>query len=167
MLTNFCPTCFVHPFDKSTIEATHSLRYIEKTAEKWAVLMDIETNLSLRFPLQFPIRVRILDDLPKLLAGGLPITTINLVLKQKQRERGATLASLDTYVRAAHLYLEFCAHRQQSLIGVSEKAFFLFKHALLGDPSPSPSRPFVTLSGNRGRRTADLILTLLYSLATY
>jgi integrase len=128
--------------------------------------MEIETNLSLRFPLQFPIRVRILDDLPKLLAGGLPITPINLVLKQKQRERGATLASLDTYVRAAHLYLEFCAHRQQSLIGVSNEEFFWFKHALLGDPFASASGPFVTLSGNRGRRTADLMLTLLYSLAT-
>jgi integrase len=128
--------------------------------------VDLETNLSLRFPLQFPIRVRILDGLPKLLAGGLPITPINLVLKQKQRERGATLASLDTYVRAAQLYLEFCAHRQQSLIGISNEEFIWFKHALLGDPFASASGPFVTLSGTRGRRTADLMLTLLYSLAT-
>lgn len=128
--------------------------------------MDIETNLSLRLPLQFPIRVRILNDLPKLLAGGLPITPINLVLKQKQRERGSTLASLDTYVRAAHLYLEFCAHRQQSLIGVSNEEFIWFKHALLGDPFPDVSGLFVTLSGKRQRRTADLMLTLLYSLAT-
>src|ERR1051326_399391 len=134
-------------------------------AEKWAVLMDIETNLSLRVPLQLPIRVRLLDGLPKLLAGGLPMTPINLVLKQKQRERGATLASLDTYVRAAHLYLEFCAHRQQSLVGVSNEEFLLFKHALLGDPFKSASGSLVTLSGKRGRRTADLMLTLLYSLA--
>ncbi len=123
--------------------------------------MDIETKLSLRLPLQLPIRVRILDDLPKLLAGGLPITPINLVLKQKQRERGATLGSLDTYVRAAHLYLESCAHRQQSLVGVSNEEFIWFKHALLGDPFPSASGPLVTLSGKRGRRTADLMLTLL------
>jgi hypothetical protein len=97
--------------------------------------------------------------------GGLPITPINLVLKQKQRERGATLASLDTYVRAARLYLEFCAHRQQPLVGVSNEEFIWFKHALLGDPFLSASGLLVTLSGKRGRRTADLMLTLLYSLA--
>jgi integrase len=90
---------------------------------------------------------------------------MNLILKQKQREQGATLASLDTYVRAARLYAEFCAHRQQSLIGVSNEEFIWFKHALLGDHFPSASGSLVTLSGKRGRHTADLMLTLLYSLA--
>jgi hypothetical protein len=113
--------------------------------------MDVGLHLSLSLPLRFPIRVRTLDGVPKLLAGGIPVTPINLILKQKQREQGATLASLDTYVRAARLYAEFCAHRQQSL---------------LGDPFPSASGPLVTLSGNRQRRTADLMLTLIYSLAT-
>jgi integrase len=128
--------------------------------------MDIGLHLSLSLPLRFPIRVRTLDGVPKLLAGGIPITPINLILKQKQREQGATLASLDTYVRAARLYAEFCAHRHQSLVGVSNEEFIWFKHALLGDPFPSASGPFVTLSGKRQRRTADLMLTLIYSLAT-
>jgi integrase len=139
---------------------------VVKIAEKWAVLMNIETNLSLRLPLQLPVRVRILDGLPKLLAGGLPITPVNLILKQKQRERGATLTSLDTYVRAARLYLEFCAYRQQSLVGISNEEFIWFKHALLGDPFPNAAGSLISLSGKRERRTADLMLTLLYSLAT-
>ncbi len=92
--------------------------------------MDIGLHLSLSLPLRFPIRVRTLDGVPKLLAGGIPITPINLILKQKQREQGATLASLDTYVRAARLYTEFCAHRHQSLVGISNEEFIWFKHAL-------------------------------------
>ncbi len=127
--------------------------------------MNNETNLSLRLPLRFPIRVRILDGLPKLLAGGVPITPINLILKQKQQEYGATLASLDTYVRAARLYLEFCAHRQQTLVGISNEEFIWFKHALLGDLFPCANGNLIRLAGERGRRTADLMLTLLYSLA--
>jgi integrase len=133
--------------------------------KRWVVMVDSETNLSLRFPLQFPVRVRILDGLPKLLAGGLPVTPINLILKQKQREQGATLASLDTYVRAARLYVEFCAHRQQPLANISNEEFIWFKHALLGDRFPNASGSLVALRGKRGRRTADLMLTLLYSLA--
>jgi integrase len=128
--------------------------------------MDVGLTLSLSLPLQFPVRVRMLDGLPKLLAGGIPITPMNLVLKQKQREQGSTAASLDTYVRAARLYAEFCAHRQQSLVGVSNEEFIWFKHALLGDPFASGSGSMVTLSGKRERRTADLMLTLIYSLAT-
>jgi integrase len=37
---------------------------------------------------------------------------------------------------------------------------------LLGDPFPDVSGSWASLSGKRGRRTADLMLTLLYSLAT-
>ena len=128
--------------------------------------MEIVLNLSLRITLQFPIRVRTLDGLPKLLAGGVPISPINLVLKQKQREQGATQASLATYIRAACCYVEFCAYRQQTLVGVSNEEFTWFKHALLGDPFPDATGTFRQLQGERGRRTADLMLTLLYSLAT-
>lgn len=127
--------------------------------------MDIETNLSLRFPVQLPIRTRVVDDLPILLAGGLPITPINLVLEQRKREKGATRVSLDTYVRAARLYLEFCAYRQQSLIGVSNEEFIWFTQALLGHPFLAASGSMISLSGKRDKRTADLMLRLLYSLA--
>ncbi len=80
--------------------------------------------------------------------------------------KGATLASLATYVRAAQLYVEFCAHRGQTLIGISNEEFIWFKHALLGEPFPDATRTLRRLRGKRGRRTADLMLTLLYSLAT-
>jgi hypothetical protein len=76
VLTNFGPTHLVLPRETSTIEVTHSLRRMVEIAEKWVVLMINEINLSLRLPLRFPIRAIILDDLPKLLAGGLPVTPI-------------------------------------------------------------------------------------------
>jgi integrase len=127
--------------------------------------MEVGLNLSLSTPLRFPVRVRMLDSVPKILAGGVPVIPVNLILLQRQREMGSTPASLGTYVRAAHLYIEFCAHRDHSLLQISNEEFIWFKHALLGDPFPDASGNLVRLTGTRGRRTADLMLTLLYSLA--
>ena len=79
---------------------------------------------------------------------------------------GATSASLDTYVRAARLYVEFCAHRGQSLLGITNEEFYWFKHALLGHPFPDLSGTYIRLLGERKERTADLMIVLLYSLAT-
>ncbi len=90
---------------------------------------------------------------------------INLVLQQRQRETGATRSSLETYARAARLYVEFCAHRGQSLIGITNEEFKWFKDALLGYPFLAADGGYVHLSGERGERTGDLMLTLLYSLA--
>jgi integrase len=128
--------------------------------------MEIGLNLSLRVPLRLPVRVRILHDLPKIIAGGIPVTPINLAFKQRQREAGATQVSLETYARAAHLYVEFCAHRGQTLLGVSNEEFHWFKQALLGHSFLSAAGTSVTLSGERKERTADLMIVLLYSLAT-
>jgi len=126
--------------------------------------MEVGLNLSLSTPLRFPVRIRMLDSVPKILAGGVPVTPFNLVLLQRQREKGSTQASLDTYARAVRLYVEFCAHRHRSLIQISNEEFIWFKNALLGHPFPNSDGKLVRLDGERGRRTADLMLTLLYSL---
>src|SRR5712692_10172906 len=96
--------------------------------------MNLGPSFSLHASLRLPVRARTVDGAPKIIAGGVPVTPINLVLRQRQQDEGATDASLNTYVRAARLYVEFCAHRGCSLIDVSHEAFTLFKHALLGDP---------------------------------
>ena len=126
--------------------------------------LEVGLNLSLSTPLRFPVRIRMLDSVPKILAGGVPVTPFNLVLLQRQREKGSTQASLDTYARAARLYVEFCAHRHRSLIQISNEEFIWFKNALLGHPFSNSDGKLVRLDGERGRRTADLMLTLLYSL---
>ena len=126
--------------------------------------LEVGLNLSLSTPLRFPVRIRMLDSVPKILAGGVPVTPFNLVLLQRQREKGSTQASLDTYARAVRLYVEFCAHRHRSLIQISNEEFIWFKNALLGHPFSNSDGKLVRLDGERGRRTADLMLTLLYSL---
>ncbi len=80
--------------------------------------LEVGLNLSLSTPLRFPVRIRVLDGVPKILAGGIPVAPLNLVLVQRQREKGSTQASLDTYARAARLYVEFCAHR----LGLSSRS---------------------------------------------
>jgi len=111
-----------------------------------------------------PVRIRLVEDTPKLIAGGIPVTPFNLVLQERQLYEGATQASINTYLRAARLYVEFCAHRQQSLIGISDEEFRWFTGALIGKPFPDAQGQSVRLSGKRGKRTADLMITLLYSL---
>jgi integrase len=118
----------------------------------------------LSIPLKLPVRIARIGDMPKLIAGGIPVTPINLVLQERQTHEGATQASIDTYLRAARLYVEFCAHRQQSLIGISDEEFRWFTGALIGQSFPDAQGQSVRLSGKRGKRTADLMITLLYSL---
>lgn len=104
-----------------------------------------------------------------MIAGGVPVTPFNVVLEQRHLNEAATLASLETFARAGRLYSEFAAHRGRSFIGVLNDEFTLFVGALQG-------RPFVDTSGRRvflssapdrprGKRTCDLMLRLLYSIA--
>ncbi len=120
---------------------------------------------TLTLPLKLPVRIRLVEDTPKLMAGGIPVTPINLVLQERKAHEGATPASIETYLRAARLYVEFCAHRQQSLIGISDEEFRWFTSALIGQPFLDHQGQPVRLNGKRGKRTADLMITLLYSLA--
>ncbi len=120
---------------------------------------------TLTLPLKLPVRIRLVEDTPKLMAGGIPVTPINLVLQERKTHEGATPASIETYLRAARLYVEFCAHRQQSLIGISDEEFRWFTSALIGQTFLDAQGQPVRLNGKRGKRTADLMITLLYSLA--
>jgi integrase len=127
--------------------------------------MGLTTPAALSTPLKLPIKVRRVGDLPKIMAGGIPVIPINVALQRRQSDTGATRASLDTYVRAGRLYCEFAAHRGQSLIGITNEEFSWFKNALQGSPFPNAAGAHVKLSGERGRRTTDLMLTLIYSIA--
>src|SRR5438067_12980188 len=80
-----------------------------KIAERQVTTLEVGLNLSLSTPLRFPVRTRMLDGVPKILAGRVPVIPVNPILLQRQREMGSTSASLATYVRAVHLYIEFCA----------------------------------------------------------
>lgn len=127
--------------------------------------MNLQPHYFLHVPLELPVRIISLDGLPKVFAQSLPVVPFNLVLQQKSLEQGATAKSLSTYARAARLYTEFCAQRRRGLVDIADQEFLLFKQALLGNPFPNVSGEFVFLPGKRGKRTADLMLTLLYSLA--
>lgn len=119
---------------------------------------------TLREQLRLPVEVLTVDGLPKVLAGNLPVTPINIALRQRREKGGATVESLDTYVRAARLFVEFAAHRGRSLADVTNEEFRWYVQALLGNPFLNSEGRQVTLSGERGPRTADTMLSLLYTL---
>lgn len=89
-------------------------------------------NPSISKILALPIRMTIVDGLPKLVAGGVPVTPINVVLGRRKTHGGATDESLDTYSRAGRLYAEFCGHLGRSIIDITNSEFHLYKDALLG-----------------------------------
>lgn len=120
---------------------------------------------SLREQLRLPVEVLTVDGFPKLLAGNLPVTPLNVALRRRREKRGVTEASLDTYVRAARLFVEFGAHRGRSLVDVTNEEFRWYVQALLGNPFLNSKGQQVSLPGKRGPRTADTMLSLLYTLA--
>lgn len=123
--------------------------------------------ITISEPLKLPVRVIKVDDLPKVIAGGVPVTPVNIVLARRQRYRGATQDSLNTYARAARLYVEFCAHLERSLIEISNDDFCRFKDALLNLPFPNANGDWIRIVGRRERkpRTADLMVRLIYTIA--
>jgi integrase len=127
--------------------------------------MRLLPSISLREPLKLPVEVIQVDGLPKLLAANLPVTPLNVILKLKQENRGATTASLEPYTRAARLYVEFAAHRRRSLLDVTNEEFKWFTRALIGGHFLDADGQQRQLSGRRGPRSADTMISLLYSLA--
>lgn len=121
--------------------------------------------MILREPLRLPVEVIEVDGFPKVLAGNVPVTPINVALKYKVENRGATKASIETYTRAACLFVEFSAHRGRSLVEVTDEEFRWFTQALQGHSFPGVDGTHKFLRGQRKERTADLMITLLYSLA--
>lgn len=129
--------------------------------------MSLPPSISVSRTLKPPVRVLKLGGLPKLMAGGVPVTPVNVALLRRQRDRGATGQSLEAYLRAAQLYVEFGAHLGRSIINVTDAEFNRFKDALQGLSFRDSRGEWVRLGGKRvrGKRTADLMLSLLYSLA--
>ncbi|MDQ3802756.1 MAG: site-specific integrase [Acidobacteriota bacterium] len=129
--------------------------------------MPLTPSISVSFTLKLPVRVLKLGGASKLMAGGVPVTPVNAALVRRQRDRGATMQSLEAYLRAVRLYVEFGAHLGRSIIDVTDAEFNCFKDALQGLPFRNSSGEWVRLGGKRerGKRTADLMLSLLYSLA--
>jgi integrase len=122
-------------------------------------------SITLRERLKLPVETIKVDGLPKLIAGGLPVTPLNIVLKWKRDNRGATDSSLETYARAGRLYTEFAAHRGKPLLDITDEEFRWFTRALKGGHFPDENNDEQHLSGARGPRTSELMLALLYSLA--
>lgn len=122
-------------------------------------------SITLREPLSFPVEIIEVDGLHKIMSGNLPVTPMNVTLEWKQQNRGATKASLETYARAARHYVEFAAHRSRSLIDVTNEEFKWFTQALTGGYFLGADGTQRQLRGVRGARTADTMISLLYSLA--
>lgn len=122
---------------------------------------------SLNVPLTLPVRTSVINGLPKIIAGSGPVTPINVVLERRHSLSGATLDSVSTYARAGYLYASFCAQLERAIVDISDDDFSRFKEALLGSPFPNSQGEWVTLPNprNRGARTADLMLALIYSVA--
>lgn len=127
--------------------------------------MNLPPSPTLREPLKLPVGVIKVDGLPKIIAGGCPVTPINVALKRRRETRGATDASLDVYVRGARLLSEFVAHRGKALIDLTNEDFQWFTNALKGKPFLDGEGRQVLLTGSRGARTADLMIAVNYSLA--
>lgn len=123
-------------------------------------------SITVREPLSLPIRVIRVDDLPKIIAGGVPVTPLNVVLGRRARYGLASPASLNVYVRAASLYAKFCAHLRRSIFDVTDNDFSRFTDALLGLQFSDFDGNWVSIDGRRGGRTADLMISLLYSMAS-
>jgi integrase len=122
-------------------------------------------SITLREQLKLPVEMVVVDGLPKILAGNLPVTPINVTLKWKRENRAATVPSLDTSARAARLYVEFAAHRGRSLVDVTNEEFRWFTKALKGEYFLDLNGQQRLLSSSGGPRTADTRIALLYSLA--
>ena len=131
----------------------------------------VGSSISLERALKFPvevIRVPAEDRVeePKILAAGVPVTPINNVLSQRRRFKAATKHSIDTYLRAGHLYVVFCAHLGRSIIDITNDEFKIFLGALRGEQFLDAGGNGKTLEGKRSERTADLMVSLMYSIAS-
>jgi hypothetical protein len=94
------------------------------------------------------------------------VVPFNAALRHRARHDGATRKSLAAYARAAALYTTYCAHQQIGLLDVTNDEFPSFVDSLLGLKFRDACGQLVQLDGRaRSRRSADLYLALLYSIA--
>jgi integrase len=121
---------------------------------------------SVRIQPRLPVWIRWVDSLPKILAGSVPVVPFNGALRHRARHDGATRKSLAAYARAAALYTMYCAHQRVGLLDIANDEFPYFVDSLLGLQFRDATGQRVHLDGRiRSRRSADLYLTLLYSIA--
>lgn len=126
----------------------------------------ITGNPSLDIQPRLPVWIRWVDGVPKILAGGVPVVPFNGALRHRARHDGATSKSLGAYARAAVLYTTYCAHQRVGLLDVANDEFPSVVDGLCGLEFRDASGQLVHLDGRvRSRRSADLYLALLYSLA--
>jgi hypothetical protein len=125
------------------------------------------SNKRLFHPLSLPVEVLRIDGTPKITACGIPIIPFNFALKYRQLYKAATDASLNTYVRAAKLYVEFAAHLNTSIFEITNQDFRTFMEALQGRPFRNSRGVEVRLNGIRSKRTADLAVFLSHSTRNY
>lgn len=128
------------------------------------------SSITLEQSLKLPVKVLRIDsedhvEEPKLIAGGVTVTPINVVLSRRRRFRAASKSSIATYLRAAKLYVLFCAHLGRSIIDITNNEFEIYVGALLGERFRDSHGEWVKLEGKRSERTADLMITLMYSIA--
>src|SRR5438128_1108216 len=127
--------------------------------------LGITPNPSLGIQPRLPVWIRWVDGMPKILAGGVPVVPFNTALRYRARHDGATRKSLAAYARAGALYATYCAHQGVGLLDIANDEFPSFVDGLLGLKFRNASGEFVHLDGHaRSRASADLYLTLLYSL---
>src|ERR1700687_2758632 len=127
--------------------------------------LDMRQSPSLGIRPRLPAAIRWVNGEPKILAGGVPVIPFNTALRHRARHDGATRKSLAAYARAGALYATYCAHQAVGLLDIANDEFPSFVDGLLGLKFRSASGEFVHLDGHaRSRGSADLYLTLLYSL---
>jgi len=125
----------------------------------------IARSPSLGIQPRLPVWIRWVNGEPKILAGGVPIIPFNSALRHRARHDGATRKSLAAYARAGALYATYCAYQGVGLLDIANDEFPSFVDGLLGLKFRNAGGEFVHLDGHaRSRASADLYLTLLYSL---
>jgi integrase len=132
--------------------------------------MVMVSSITLDQTLKLPVKVLRVEskdhvEEPKILAGGVTVTPINIVLSRRRRDKAASEASIATYLRAAYLYVQFCAHLRRSIIDITNHDFKTLRGALLGERFLDANGELVRLDGERSERTADLMVALMYSIA--
>src|ERR1700694_1172413 len=120
---------------------------------------------SLEIQPRLPVWIRWVNGEPKILAGVVPVVPFNTALRNRARHDGATRKSLAAYARAGALYATYCAHQGVGLLDIANDEFPSFVDGLLGLKFRNAGGEFVHLDAHvRSRASADLYLTLLYSL---
>jgi integrase len=118
---------------------------------------------GLRAPIGAPVTLRWFGSTPRLFAAGLPVTAVNLALRDRVAA-GATSASVRSYAFGAKLFLSFLARRRLSLFEITNADFARFVRALVGQSFLDADGAERHLDGHRTATTGQAIVSRLYGL---